>query len=121
LSSFGDLSDKYIGKFVLPTPENEEDNDIKLTKIKLGNSHKNYYNPNWKGQNTIPLNCRSLEEFDFMNCSTYTSSIDLSKCPYIQKVYLNGSSVASLVLPVGGMLQELRLPTTLKKLDINSH
>jgi hypothetical protein len=56
-----------------------------------------------------------------MNCSTYTSSIDLSKCPYIQKVYLNGSSVASLVLPVGGMLQELRLPTTLKKLDINSH
>ena len=121
LSSFGDLSDKYIGKFVLPTPENEEDNDIKLTKIKLGNSHKDYYNPNWKGQNTIPLNCRSLEEFNFMNCSTYTSSIDLSKCPYIQKVYLNGSSVASLVLPVGGMLQELRLPTTLKKLDIDSH
>lgn len=121
LSSFGDLSDKYLGKFVMPIPENDEDNDIKLTKIKLGNSHKDYFNPNWKGQTTIPLSCRSLEEFNLMNCSEYTHGIDLENCPYIQKIYLNGSGVTSLVLPVGGMINELRLPTSLKKLQINSH
>lgn len=121
LSSFGDLSDKYLGKFVMPIPEDDEENDIKLTKIKLGNSHKDYFNPNWKGQTTIPLSCRSLEEFNLMNCSEYTYGIELDKCPYIQRVYLNGSGVTSLVLPVGGMINELRLPTSLKTLQINSH
>ena len=115
LSSFGDLSDKYLGKFVMPIPENDEENDIKLTSIKLGNSHKDYFNPNWKGQTSIPLSCRALEEFNLMNCSEYTSGIDLENCPYIQKIYLNGSGVTSLVLPTGGMINELRLPTSLKK------
>ena len=58
----------------------------------------------------LTLNCSSLETFDLMNCSEYTKTIDLSGSPYIQNVYLNGSGVTSLVLPVGGMLKELRLP-----------
>ena len=119
LSSFGDLSDKYLGKFVMPI---SEDNDnMKLQHIKLGNDYRYYYNVNWKDQPSMTLNCSSLETFDLMNCSEYTKTIDLSGSPYIQNVYLNGSGVTSLVLPVGGMLKELRLPTTIKSLDINSH
>lgn len=119
LSSFGDLSDKYIGKFVMPTLENED--NIKLTHIKLGNGYRYYYNANWKDQSALTLNCSSLRIFDFMNCSMYTNTVDLSNSPYIQKVYLNGSGVTSLILPTGGMLEELRLPTSIKTLDINSH
>ena len=119
LSSFGDLSDKYIGKFVMPISEDSD--NMKLTHIKLGNDYKDYYNVNWKNQPSMTLNCSSLETFDLMNCSEYTKTIDLSGSPYIQNVYLNGSGVTSLVLPIGGMLKELRLPTTIKSLDINSH
>lgn len=119
LSSFGDLSDKYIGKFIMPT--STDGDNLKLTHLKLGNDYKYYYNANWKGQSNIPLKCSSLRDFNFMNCSEYTNSIDLSDCPYIQKIYLNGSGVTSLILPVGGMIEELRLPTTIKTLDINSH
>lgn len=121
LSSFGDLSDKYIGKFIMPTSEDAADDDVKLTQIKLGNEHKDYYNPNFEGQDAITLNCRSLEEFDLMNCSSYHKEIDLSNSPYIQRVYLNGSDVSSLVLPTGGMLTELRVPNSVGVLDIDSH
>jgi hypothetical protein len=41
LSSLGDLSDKYLGLFDNKTGDN------KLSVLQLGNSHKDYYNPNW--------------------------------------------------------------------------
>lgn len=121
LSSFGDLSDKYIGKFIIPVSADATENDIKLKQIKLGNDYKHYYNANWKGQTTLGLNCSSLEEFDLMNCSEYKGSIDLTNCPYIRKVWLNGSGVTSLILPTGGMLEELRIPIGVTTLEINSH
>ena len=121
LSSFGDLSDKYIGKFIIPVSADATENDIKLKQIKLGNDYKHYYNANWKGQTTLGLNCSSLEEFDLMNCSEYKGSIDLTNCPYIRKVWLNGSGVTSLILPTGGMLEELRIPIGITTLEINSH
>jgi hypothetical protein len=41
LSDLGDLSNKYMQKFVIAT------NDVRLKHLTLGNSHKDYYNPYW--------------------------------------------------------------------------
>jgi hypothetical protein len=44
LTSLGDLSNKYMQKFILAS------GDIRLKELILGNSHKDYYNPYWKQQ-----------------------------------------------------------------------
>jgi hypothetical protein len=41
LKDLGDLSNKYLQKFIMKT-------DNKLSTLKLGSGNKNYYNPYWK-------------------------------------------------------------------------
>ena len=121
LSDLGDLSNKYVQKFVF------ESGDIHLKKLVLGNPHKDYYNPYWKmtveGQSaTVGLTgCTYLEEFNLQNCATYNSALDFSKCPAIRQILLTGSNVSSLTLPENGQIEELRLPPSVTKLTINSH
>jgi hypothetical protein len=41
LSDVGDLSNKYMQKFII------DSSDVRLKHLKLGNAHRDYYNPYW--------------------------------------------------------------------------
>ena len=120
LSDLGDLSDKYMQKFIISSSE------VRLKNLTLGNSHKNYYNPFWS--TTVDGDSPKidvskaiyLENFNLQNCSTYKSGLDFSNCNGIQKILLTGSGVDSLKLPINGVVKELRLPTTVTDLTIDS-
>lgn len=118
LKNLGDLSNKYVQKFVM-TGNN------KLSTLILGNPHKFYYNPYWSSdtseQNIGLSGFTYLEEFNLQNCSSFSSSLDFRTCPLINKILLTGSSVSSISLPINGNLKELRLPSTITSLSINSH
>lgn len=118
LSSLGDLSDKYPSKFVI-----QEGSDIRLKEIILGNNKRDYYNPKWDAPGaTLSIGtCKYLELFNLQNCNTYTGSLSLRGCPNLKYVYLEGSGVSSLSLPQNGVLEELRIPSTITTLDIDSH
>lgn len=115
LSDLGDLSNKYPQNFIVMTNEN------RLKRIQLGNENKNYYNPYQAGSTLGLASCKYLEELDLTNCLEYFNGIDLSDSPQIKKVRLIGSSTSNLILPVGGILEELRVPPTVKNLIIDSH
>lgn len=116
LSDIGDLSDKYLYKPVFGATQNN------LTRLILGNHHKDYYNPFWKDETLIELSgCRFLNEFNLENCSTFKGDINFSEAPQIKKILLNGSSTGGLILPVGGVLEELRIPPTVRDFAIDSH
>jgi hypothetical protein len=42
LTDLGDLSNKYMQKFIISS------SDVRLKNLTLGNPHKDYYNPYWK-------------------------------------------------------------------------
>ena len=122
LSNLGDLSNKYMQKFIIAS------SDVRLKHLILGNPHKDYYNPYWAvsmdGSKTPDIGINSaiyLETFNLQNCSTYSGELDFSNCSAIQKILLTGSRVSGLTLPVNGILNELRLPSTIPYLNIDSH
>ena len=116
LSDVGDLSNKYMGKFVISSPNN------RLERLTLGNPNKFYYNTNWAtGTENIIVNSQYLEYFNLQNCSTYNRAIDLTGNPVVNTVLMTGSGVTSLSLPENGVLTELRLPDTLGSLRIVGH
>ena len=116
LASVGDLSNKYLYKLIIKASENN------LKSLILGNHHKDYYNPFWKNESSIELTgFRFLEEFNLENCDTFKGGINFSNSPQIKRILLNGSKTSDLTLPVGGVLEELRVPSTITDLKIDSH
>ena len=122
LTDLGDLSNKYMQKFIIAS------SDVRLQKLTLGNPHRDYYNPHWASNQGESLSLKIgltgatyLKEFNLQNCLTYNNSLDFSACPVIERILLTGSGVSSISLPSGGILTELRLPTSVKKIDIEAH
>lgn len=116
LSDMGDLSAKYPENLIFDRDTNGE---VKLTKLKIGNDHKDYKNGYWTEELKL-TGFKKLEELDITNCSGYSRNLDLSDCAQIKKILASGTNVSTLILPVGGVLQELRLPATLSTLTIQS-
>lgn len=115
LSDLGDLSDKYVYNFELPSSE------LRFKNLKLGNGTKGYDNPKFVGSSDISLaGCKYLEDFNLVNCKSYTGGLNFEDCQQIKKINLIGSGVTSLTLPVGSPLAELRIPTSLETLELNS-
>lgn len=131
LSDMGDLSTKYMQKFIM------ESSDIRLRKLILGSPHKYYYNRYWNtvqgGQSpeiTLggfdtetgePYGCLYLEEFNLQNCNTFNNVLDFRVCSAIEKIYLTGSGVSGVTLPTNGLLTELRLPPSVTTIRIEGH
>lgn len=78
-----------------------------LKKLIIGSSDDGYTNAQLKNIDTS--GCKILEELNIMGCTALTGSIDLSKNGIIKKVFAGGSSASSIVLPNGGVLEELHL------------
>ena len=133
MSSIGDLSDKYPYGIDVNGMRNSA-----IKKIKLGNSNRYYYNKYFTDAsiNLSPL--AYLEEFDIQNCGSFKSGVNFKAqpattdkdgniieatpgCSKIKKINMLGSSASSITLPIGGVIEELRLPTTIKVLNIDSH
>jgi hypothetical protein len=57
LSSLGDLSDKYMQKFII-------NSETKLKHLILGNPSKYYHNPFWGADNINISGCKYLETFN---------------------------------------------------------
>lgn len=72
--------------------------------------------------NATSLNVVSpaLERLDARNVVSMQGTQDLSQCPRLREVLLNGTSVAEPKLPIGGKLQRVNLPATVTTLMLHS-
>ena len=118
LSDLGDLSNKYVQKFVM-SGEN------KLKTLKLGNPNKNYHNPYWSSETSVSkidlTGSKYLETFNLQNCSSFQAELDFSQCPNIRTILLTGSNTPGVKLPINGSVSELRLPSSVRSLSIESN
>lgn len=89
---------------------------IKLQVLKIGDGAEGYSNGNLTeltlGNNTL------LKSLDVRNCPNLTMAVDLSGCTNIETVLFDGTSVAGVSLPNGGMVSTLHLPGTITNLTL---
>lgn len=117
LSDLGDLSSKYVQKFLFDKASN-----IKLERLVLGSGRQGYNNTYWGNSDGVLLTgCTYLKHFDLRNCEYFKNAISFEPCPAIERILLTGSEPSSVILPENGNLQELRLPPSIKTLNIVSH
>lgn len=92
----------------------------RLRSLKLGDSSRYYSNGNLK---TLYLGANGLlQTLDVRNCTGLGTgdqkTVDISGCSAIENVYFDGTKIAGLTLPNGGVLKVLHLPGTITALQI---
>ena len=111
LADVGDLSGLMVGYA-------EFSMAVNLQSLKLGDGSLSYANNNLTdlhlGNNIL------LRTLDVRNCPSLTQAVDISGCANIEYVYFDGTSVAGVSLPNGGILKELHLPGTITNLTIRN-
>ena len=90
----------------------------KLQAIIVGSNASGYTNPNLTGL-TVPASTL-LGLVDARNCTALTGTVDLSQASNIETVYLDGTAVTAVSLPVGGILKTLHLPGTVTNLTVRN-
>lgn len=111
LKDVGDLSGLMVGyaEFSLAT---------KMQSLKLGDAAESYSNTNLTdlhlGNNVL------LRTLDVRNCPNLTQAVDISGCSNVEHVYFDGTSITGLLLPVGGILKTLHLPSSVTNLTIRN-
>ena len=109
LTSLGDLSPLMVELIdVSGAPH--------ITRLKLGDASSTYRN---LSLNSVTLgNNKLLRHLDMRNCPNLTMSPDVSGCTNIEEIYCDGTSVAGIKLPAGGILKTLHLPSTVVNLQV---
>ncbi|UMQ43916.1 CotH kinase family protein [Chryseobacterium sp. Y16C] len=111
IKDLGDLSGKYLGTL-------DVSKALNLSKLRIGSQNVGYSNQNLRnifvGNNTL------LEELDISNCPNLTQAVDLSGCTAIKSVYAEGSGISAVLLPKGGLLNSLVLPTAANTLILDN-
>lgn len=109
LSSIGDLSGLKIksGNFSMAT---------QIQDLKVGDGDSNYSNTNLT--NLQLGNNKLLRTLDVRNCPNLAITVDVSGCSNIEEIYFDGTGIAGVVLPNGGILNTLHLPDTVTNLTI---
>lgn len=115
LTSLGDLSP-------LMAEEVNISKATHLTELKVGDAADTYEN---KNLNSITLgNNILLKTLDLRNCTSLGAgeqkTVNASGCANIEEVYLEGTAVASVSLPNGGILNTLHLPATITNLTLRN-
>ena len=113
LSDVGDLSGLKVG-FA------DFSNGTKLSSLKIGDVSSSYSNTNLK---TLYVGTNGLlSTIDVRNCSALgtdeQTTVDLSGCTNIEYVYFGGTAIKGCLLPNGGVLKVLQLPSTITNLTI---
>ncbi|GEN78151.1 CotH kinase family protein [Chryseobacterium hagamense] len=111
IKDLGDLSGKYLGTL-------DVSKALNLSRLRIGSQISGYSNQNLRnlfiGNNTI------LEELDVTNCPNLKQSIDLTGCTSIKRVSAAGTGISSVLLPKGGLLVSLTLPSTANTLILDN-
>lgn len=118
IESVGDLSPLKIGLA-------DFSGAVHLQSVKIGDSASSYENTNLYqlsfGSNVL------LKTIDVRNCSGLGDTsiqghtqqvVDISGCEIVENVYFEGTKVASVTLPNGGVLKVIHLPETITNLTI---
>ena len=115
LRDIGDLSTKYLDRLTLGTA-------IRLNRLVLGNDHPLYRNDGatsdsiriespYRNGNTLNPNAKALLEYlDLSNLSGMRGGLDVTGCLKLKTVRLLGSSLSSITLPEGNVVETLYLP-----------
>lgn len=111
LKSIGDISGLMVGYA-------DFSNATRLQALKIGDSDTDYSNPNleelYLGNNTL------LRTLDVRNCPNLTQAVDVSGCTNLEHAYFEGTAITGLVLPNGGILKTLHLPSSLTNLTLRN-
>lgn len=109
LSDVGDLSHLQCGRVSFTAAK-------KLRSLKVGDSSPDYENLHLTELTfeSMPL----LRTLDISNCKNFKQTLDFSTCTNIEHIYAEGTQITGLVLPDGGIVKTLHLPTTVKSLQI---
>ncbi len=109
LADVGDLSGLMVGyaEFSMAT---------RIQSLKLGDGDAGYRNGNLTdlhlGNNTL------LRVLDVRNCPNLSQPVDVSGCTGLREVYMEGTGITGIQLPVGGVLRVLHLPGSIANLTI---
>lgn len=113
LASIGDLS-----KFKIGGNANFK-NGVKLNSLIVGNSADPHYeNPNLAHLSIGDL--KLLKKFDMGGCINFVEPVDLSGCSNIEEVYALRTQTTAILLPNGGILKTLHLPSSITSLVIQN-
>ena len=88
----------------------------RLERLQIGSSAAGYSNANL---DTIDVsNCVMLKYIDCRNCPNLSQEINLRNSHNLEEVYFDNTSIGSIALPEGGVLEVLHVPSTLTALRI---
>jgi hypothetical protein len=109
LTSLGDLSPLMVELIdVSGAPH--------ISRLKLGDGASTYSN---LSLNSVTLGSSKLLRYlDMRNCPNLTMTPDISGCTNIEEIYCDGTSIAGIKLPSGGILKTLHLPGTVVNLQV---
>ena len=115
LKDVGDLSGFHVGYADFSMAS-------RLQALKLGDASESYSNRNL---NELYLgNNQLLKTIDIRNCPNLGTgdqkTVDLSGCTNIENIYFDGTSIAGVNLPNGGILKVLHLPGTITSLTLRN-
>ena len=112
LTSLGDLSPIMVEEINVAVAPH-------ITELKLGDAKDGYANYRL---NSVTLgNNILLRKLDLRNCVNLTQTVDISGCTNIEEAYFDGTAIAGVDLPNGGILKVLHLPETIANLTIRNH
>lgn len=104
IQSMGDVSTCYIH-------DNDFSKATRLKKLIIGNETEGYSN-NFL-TNLVIGNNKLLELLDVRNTPNLVTSLDLSKCGSLKKLYASGSGLTGITFANGGKIDTAILPETL--------
>lgn len=114
IRSLGDLSVLYPSKLQsLSLCKN-------LTELILGSSAADYENSLLDSIADVSY-LTMLQKLNICKCTALSGTVDLSNCDLIEEVYASGSGISAIVLPEGGYLKKMSLPSGITALNIVDH
>ena len=89
---------------------------VRLKSLKLGDGAADYVN---NALNSVTFGNNILLRYvNIQNCTALTQAPDMSGCANIEEIRADGSSIAGLTLPNGGVLRVLHIPATITNISI---
>lgn len=91
-------------------------NGKKLTKFVIGDATAGNVTTNVPGLTFTGTAC--MEEIDARNASSISGALNLSDCTRLRKLYLTGTSLTSVNIPLGSKVGEVSLPATVNGIEL---
>lgn len=107
LSDIGDLSQLQLGSRGGSEEIPFSISGARLREIRCGADDPDAVKFN---ATSLKIAGRSIESIDLSNCGTVKGTLDLTSCSRLKELKLRGTSLASVLPPVGGRVTSLELP-----------